>query len=71
VTYVDFHTAPPRTTLTSSLHVVTKVYETHSATLLYTLDTTTKSQEVDSTEATIMTIAVPTAERLRRDGLIR
>lgn len=71
VTYVDFQTAPPLTTLTSSLHVVTKVYETHSATLLYTLDTTTKSQEVDSTEATIMTIAVPTAERLRRDGLIR
>jgi hypothetical protein len=71
VTYVEFQTAPPLTTLTSSVHVVTKLYETHGATLLYTLDTMTKSQEIDSTEATLMTIAIPTANRLRRDGLIR
>jgi hypothetical protein len=71
VTYVDFQTAPPLTSLTSSLHVVTKVYETHGATLVYTIDTVTKSQEIDSTEATLITITAPTADRLRRAGLIR
>lgn len=71
VTYVDFQTAPPLTSLTSSLHVVTKLYETHGATLIYTIDTVTKRQEIDSTEATLVTITAPTADRLRRAGLIR
>ena len=71
VTYVDFQTAPPLTSLTSSLHVVTKLYETHGATLVYTIDTVTKSQEIDSTEGTLTTITAPTADRLRRAGLIR
>jgi hypothetical protein len=71
VTYVDFETAAPLTSLTSSLHVVTQLYETHGATLIYTIDTVTKSQEVNSTEATLVTITAPTADRLRRAGLIR
>jgi hypothetical protein len=71
VTYVDFQTAPPLMSLTSSLHVLTKLYETHGATLIYTVDTVTKSQEIDSTDATLITITAPTADRLRRAGLIR
>jgi hypothetical protein len=71
VTYVDFQTAPPLESMTSSLHVVTKLYETHGATLIYTVDTVTKSQEIDSTDATLATITQPTADRLRRAGLIR
>ena len=71
VTYVDFQTAPPLTSLKSSLHVMTRLYETHRATLIYTIDTVTKSQEIDSTEATLVTITAPTADRLRRAGLIR
>jgi len=71
ITNLEFQTAQPLTSLTSSLHVVTRVYETRSATLLYTIDTKTKAQEVDSTQATLMTIAAPTADRLRREGLIR
>ena len=70
VTYVDFQTAPPLTSITRSLHVLTKLYETHGATLIYTIDTITKSQEIDSTEATLVTITQPTADRLRRAGLI-
>jgi hypothetical protein len=70
VATVDFQTAPPLTSITSSLHVVTRVYETHGATLVYTVDTETKSQEIDSTADTLMTIAAPTADRLRRAGLI-
>jgi len=71
VTYVDFQTAPPLTSITRSLHVLTKLYETHDAMLIYTIDTVTKSQEIDSTEATLVTITAPTADRLRRAGLIR
>jgi hypothetical protein len=71
VTEVQFQTAPPLGTITSSIHIVTKLYETHGAALVYTVDTTTKAQAIDSTEATLMTIAIPTAQRLRRAGLIR
>ncbi len=71
VTTVEFQTAPPLSAITSSIHVVTRLYDTRSAALIYTLDTKTNAQEVDSTEATLMTIAVPTAERLRRAALIR
>jgi hypothetical protein len=71
VTYVDFQTAPPLSSLTSSLHVSTKLYDTRGATLIYTIDTVTKSQEIDSTEATLISITAPTADRLRRAGLIR
>ncbi len=71
VTEVAFDTAPPLTSLKESLHVVTKLYATQGAKLIYTIDTITKSQEIDSTQDTLMGIAVPTAARLRRAGLIR
>jgi len=70
VTYVEFQTAPPLTSFTSSVHVITKLYATNNATLVYTLDTTTKSQDTDSIAAVLMTITAPTADRLRREGLI-
>jgi hypothetical protein len=70
VTYVDFQTAPPLTSISNSLHVLTQVYETRGATMVYTIDTKTKLQEVDSTAATLMTITAPTADRLRSAGLI-
>jgi hypothetical protein len=71
VTYVDFQTAPPLASFKRSLHVSTSLYETRGATLIYTVDTETKSQEIDSTEATLTSITGPTADRLRKVGLIR
>jgi len=71
VTYAEFQTAPPITTVKSSFHVLTKLYETRGATLLYTLDTKTKPFEVESTQDSIIRITTPTADQLRRDGLIR
>ncbi|HUK00764.1 MAG TPA: hypothetical protein VLW26_00640 [Steroidobacteraceae bacterium] len=70
VTYAQFETAPPLSTLKTSVHILTKMYETRGATLLYTLDTVAKSLNLESTQSTILTIASPTADRLRRDGLI-
>ena len=71
VYYVDLKTAPPLTSDTMSLHVLTQVYETHGATLIYTVDTIAKKQEIDSTSANLMAITAPAAESLRRAGLIR
>jgi hypothetical protein len=71
VTYVDFQSADPLTSLKSSIHVLTRLYATHDAKLIYTVDTVTKAQEIESTDATIVTITAPTADRLRRAGLIR
>src|SRR5215469_14152655 len=61
VTYVDFQTAPPLQSFKRSLHVLTRLYEAHGAKLIYTIDTVTKSQEIDSTEATLVSITAPTA----------
>jgi len=71
VAYMEFQTAQPLTSVTSSLHVVTRLYQTQGAALVYTIDTETKAREIDSTEATLMTITAPTADRLRGAGLIR
>ncbi|MBS0577800.1 MAG: hypothetical protein JSR36_00905 [Proteobacteria bacterium] len=71
VVFAEFQTAPPLSTITSSMHVLTKLYDTSNASLIYTIDTMTKAHEVDSTEATLMTIAAPTAQKLRHAGLIR
>src|SRR5262249_36521111 len=70
VTYVQFETAPPLTNIQSTLHVVTQLYATSNAQLVYTLDTRTKSLDIDSTQATLLSITAPTADRLRRAGLI-
>jgi len=71
VTYVDFETAPPLGNIQRTLHVVTKLYGAGDARLLYTLDTSMKAQNIDSTQATMLTITAPTANQLRRAGLIR
>jgi hypothetical protein len=71
VKYAEFETAPPVTTVKSSFHVLTKLYETRGATLVYTIDTKSKPFEVESTQDSIIRITTPTADRLRRDGLIR
>jgi hypothetical protein len=70
VVYAQFENTPSVTTYKASVHILTKVFETQNATLIYTLDTKTKGQDIESTEITILNIAGPTADRLRRDGLI-
>ena len=71
VTFAEFDTLPPVTTIKSTVHVLTKLYDTRDAKLIYTVDTKTKSHEVENTQDSVLRITAPTAERLRRDGLIR
>jgi hypothetical protein len=71
VTYAEFQTAQPLQSITNSIHIVTNLYSTSTASLVYSIDTKTKSQEIGSTQATLYAIAAPTAQRLRREGLVR
>jgi hypothetical protein len=71
VTELEFETVPPLNIFTSSIHVVARLYQTSDGQLLYILDTTTRGQEIDSTQATLLSIAAPMGSRLRRAGLIR
>jgi hypothetical protein len=69
VVYGEFQTAPSITTVTGEAKVITKVYETRGAKLVYTVETTTKNLE--SRDAALASIAESVAKRLRREGLIR
>ena len=71
VTEVEIKTAAPLTNFTSSVRVATTVYDARDGRVLYTLDTQTKGQDFDSSGATLALITASTADRLRRDGLIR
>jgi hypothetical protein len=70
VAFVQLETTPSITMLTGDIHVLTKVFETHNATLVYTLDTQAKSGDIDSSSSGIETITGLIAARLRRDGLV-
>ena len=70
VAFVQLETTPSITMLTGDIHVLTKVFETNDAKLVYTLDTRAKSDDIDSSSSGIETITGLIAARLRRDGLI-
>jgi hypothetical protein len=69
VVAADFHVATPITTIQGEVHVVSKVYETRGATVVYTLDTEEKN--IESRAEGVAAITAPIAKKLRRDGLIR
>jgi hypothetical protein len=69
VVAADFQTSAPLTVLNGGAHITSKLYETHGATVVYTLDTTVKN--VSSTEAGLIEITSPIGKRLRKEGLIR
>ena len=69
VVYGEFQTAPPITTVTGEVEILTKVFETRGATLVYELNT--KARDLESRESGLAIITGPIAERLRKDGLVR
>ena len=70
VVYGEFQTAPTLTTINGAVTLQSKVFETHSATLVYTMDTEAKSKDIESGSSAALGVAAPMADRLRRDGLI-
>jgi hypothetical protein len=69
VVAVDFQTSAPITTLQGKAHVTSKLYETRTATVVYTLDT--KVRKIESRDEGLAAITAPIGKRLRKDGLIR
>jgi hypothetical protein len=56
--------------ITGEIHVVTKLFDTHDAALVYTMDMRAKSDDVQSSATAIETLTGVIAGRLRKDGVI-
>lgn len=69
VVAADFRTAAPLTTLEGAAHVISKLYETREATVVYTLDT--KVRKIESRDEGIAAIVGPMVKKLRREELVR
>jgi hypothetical protein len=69
VVYGDFEQTRPIIDLENAFEVMTQVYETRGASVVYTLKTAGKSR--DSMDIVREDISSSIAERLRQDGLIR
>jgi hypothetical protein len=69
VDYYQFKTQPSITNARGQAHVLTKLYATRDARLVYTIDI--KVRDIESSQLGLATLTPAIAERLRRDGLIR
>jgi hypothetical protein len=69
VTYVEFQTAPPITTVSGEVDIASKLFDTSSGTLVYEL--VTKAHDLQSRDQALATVTAPIAERMRDDGLIK
>jgi len=69
VVYGEFQTAPSITTVQGEVEILTKVFDTRDASLVYELNT--KARDLESRESGLAIITGPIADRLRKDGLVR
>jgi hypothetical protein len=70
VAFVQLETPPHIPTITGDIHLITKLFDTRDATLVYTLDTRAKTDNLQSDPVAIDTITEIIAARLRHDGVI-
>jgi nitrate/nitrite transporter NarK len=70
VAFVQLETPPHIPTITGDIHLITKLFDTHDAALVYTLDTRAKTDDLQSDPVAIDTITEIIAGRLRHDGVI-
>lgn len=69
VTYVEFQTAPPITTINGEVELVSMLFETSGETPVYEMVTT--AHDLQSSEQALAKVTAPIAETMRRDGLIQ
>lgn len=69
VVYGDFETAPSLLNVTGEVTVLTQVFETGGATLIYQVNT--QARGLDSRLEALAEVSSSVGQRLRRDGLIR
>jgi hypothetical protein len=70
VAFVQLESIPTIPTVTGEIHLLTKLFNTKDATMVYTLDTQAKSDNLQSDSVATDTITGLIADRLRRDGVI-
>lgn len=70
VAFVQVETPEAIPTITGHIHLLTKLFDTQDATLVYSLDTKAKSDDIESSPTAIASVAGLIGERLRRDGVI-
>jgi hypothetical protein len=70
VAFVQLETLPSIPTVTGEIHLLTKLFDSKDATLLYSLDTRSKNDDVQSTPDAVETITGLIGDRLHRDGVI-
>jgi hypothetical protein len=70
VAFVQLETMPAIPTVTGDIHLLTKLFDAHNAALVYSLDTKSKDDNLQSTPDAIETITGLIGDRLRRDGVI-
>jgi hypothetical protein len=70
VAFVQLETMPSIPTVTGDIHLLTKLFDSKDATLIYSLDTQSKDDDLQSTPDAIETITGLIGGQLRRDGLI-
>ena len=70
VAFVQLESTPSIPMITGDIHVVTKLFTAPGATLIYTMDTEAKSEDIQSSSSAVESIAALIGGRLRRDGVI-
>jgi len=71
VAYVQLESAPAVPTVTGDIHLLTKLFDIRDATLVYSLDTQSKENAVQSTSTTMDALTGLIGDRLHRDGVIQ
>jgi hypothetical protein len=69
VVYGEFQTAPSVFSVSGTVQIQTRLFETRGATLAYSLDT--KAKNLESRDKALAEITPAIAERLQKDGLVR
>lgn len=69
VDYYQFKTLPSIMNSKGAGHIITNLYETHGASLVYSIDT--KAKDVESSQLGLAMVTPAIAQRLRSDKLIR
>jgi hypothetical protein len=70
VAFVQLESTPSIPMITGDIHVLTKLFKAPGATLIYTMDTEAKSDDIQSSSSAIESITALIGDRLRRDGVI-
>jgi hypothetical protein len=70
VAFVQLESVTPLPTITGDIHLMTKLFNTKGATLVYSADTQAKDNALQSTSSTMETLTGLIGDQLRRDGII-